>query len=73
MLARRQKKAKSRAGKKMAVVREPEPFEVTHDRTMRRLHRIAGPNASPLDLVLAIQASAIADREWEEAHEYLYD
>jgi hypothetical protein len=73
MLARAKKKSKRREGRKMAVVREPEPFEVTHDRTMRRLHRIAGPNAFPLDLVLAIQASAIADREWEESQEYLYD
>jgi hypothetical protein len=69
MLARAKKKSKRREGRKMAVVREPEPFEVTHDRTMRRLHRIAGPNASPLDLVLAIQASARAEKEWEQENE----
>jgi hypothetical protein len=73
MLARAKKKSKRREGRKMAVVREPEPFEFEQLRIMQRLHRIAGPNASPLDLVLAIQASTRADREWEEAHEYLYD
>jgi t-SNARE complex subunit (syntaxin) len=74
MLKAQAKKKKRRAGKKMPVYRDPDQtFDWQQGRIMSRLHRIAGPNATPRDLVLAIQASARADREWEEAHEYLYD
>jgi hypothetical protein len=63
-----QKKAKRRS-RKMAVVREPEPFEFEQLRIMERLKKLAGPNASPRDLVMAIQASARAEKEWEQENE----
>jgi translation initiation factor 1 (eIF-1/SUI1) len=74
MMAKAQaKKKKRREGKKMPVVREPEPFEFEQLRIIERLKKRAGPNASPRDLVMAIQAISRTNREWEEAHEYLYD
>jgi hypothetical protein len=73
MLARAKKKSKRREGRKMAVVRESGLRIVTPEQVQQRIDRIAGPNASPLQQVLAIQAMAIADREWEESQEYLYD
>jgi translation initiation factor 1 (eIF-1/SUI1) len=69
MLARAKKKSKRREGRKMAVVREPEPFEFEQVRIMQRLKKLAGPNASPRDLVMAIQASARAEKEWEQENE----
>jgi hypothetical protein len=69
MLARAKKKSKRREGRKMAVVREPEPFEFEQLRIMERLKKLAGPNASPRDLVMAIQANAIAEKQWERENE----